>query len=83
MNGKEKMNPLEDNKLDGVSGGYSGKTIETIFTIASFFMKIKAITSATAARTAALSRTLLMPIDGVSSYTSVLEKFPYVLPKNM
>ena len=33
MNGKEKMNPLEDNKLDGVSGGYSGKTIETIFTI--------------------------------------------------
>ena len=34
MNGKEKMNPLEDNKLDGVSGGYSGKMIETIFTTA-------------------------------------------------
>ncbi len=32
MTGKEKMNPLEDNKLDGVSGGYSGKLIETIFT---------------------------------------------------
>ena len=36
MNGKEKIIPLEDEKLGSVTGGYPGEIINTVFTVAGF-----------------------------------------------